>query len=312
MPTNNYWTNRNNMMYYKYVDFLVKAFGKEANSMIDIGSSNAEYIEGFYWIPYKYTLDVCNPYSSETVIPIVEDFFSYKSNQKFDFVTCLQVLEHIEHPKKFAQKLFDLSNKVLISVPYNWPQGVEEEHVNDPVNLDKLKEWTGRDPLYSIVVREPLRRPDKGIDQRLICFFDDYSQEINYKKVHDNVKELSREERSANYLDTNLIEHNSERLEAMEENLSTLINQQEYYFKLTKEEMTYNRNHSELEEKIRNNEKLEQKVADLRQKVKMNDQKIIKAKKNKQYFLKEYEKILNSTSWKLTAFYRKIGQIFKK
>jgi hypothetical protein len=151
-----YWSKRSGYMYYKYVDFLVRGLATDAKSLIDVGSADAQYIENFHWIPKRHTLDIREPYNSENVASIEIDFFDFEPEDKYDFATCLQVLEHIPDAKSFARKLFQTAHCVLVSVPFNWDEGRAPEHVHDPVDLNKLLDWTGREPSYYIVVEEPL------------------------------------------------------------------------------------------------------------------------------------------------------------
>src|SRR5690625_1680048 len=188
-----YWTRRSSMMYYKYIDVLVKAFAYQAESIIDIGSANTRYIESFDWIPHKFTLDIKNPYRSPNVTAIETDFLTYALEQKFDFVICLQVLEHIPQVEEFAQKLFTLADRVLISVPYMWPKGSDPTHIHDPVDEEKIKQWTNREPSYSIIVEEPLRIPSKGISRRLLCYYGP-EENIDYIQANRNVQLLKSNE----------------------------------------------------------------------------------------------------------------------
>lgn len=52
-----YWRRRAQMFYYEYVRTLVRAFAADSNSLMDVGSGNAEYIEDFYWIGTRHALD---------------------------------------------------------------------------------------------------------------------------------------------------------------------------------------------------------------------------------------------------------------
>lgn len=164
-----YWSKRSDLMYYQYVDFLVRALAADAKSLIDVGSANAQYIENFRWIPKRNTLDIAGPYSSESVEGIEMNFFDFEPEEKYDFATCLQVLEHIPNAKAFAEKLFRTARRVLISVPYLWKEGSCSVHVHDPVDMDKLLGWTGREPSYYIVVKEPLFDSPKS--NRLISYY---------------------------------------------------------------------------------------------------------------------------------------------
>ncbi len=162
----NYWDKRSHLMYYKYIDKMVKKLATNCKSIIDVGSGDTPLVERFEWIPYKYTLDLRKPYHSENVTGIKHDFLKYQIQKKYDFVLCLQVLEHVPSAKPFAQKLFDIGHNVLISVPYKWEQGSCKFHIHDPVDLDKMYSWTGREPDYYVIVTEPLKNT-----RRLICYY---------------------------------------------------------------------------------------------------------------------------------------------
>jgi hypothetical protein len=51
-------------------------------------------------------------------------------------------------------------------VPYKWPGGTHPEHVHDPVDEKKLRNWMGRAENYSMIVREPFG------SVRLIAYYD--------------------------------------------------------------------------------------------------------------------------------------------
>lgn len=86
------------------------------------------------------------------------DFIEWDSgDQRFDVALCLQVLEHVSDPTAFAQKLFELADVVVISVPYKWPKGMTKGHTHDPVDEVKLRKWTGREPFESRIVDRPDR-----------------------------------------------------------------------------------------------------------------------------------------------------------
>lgn len=169
-------------MYYRYVDFMVRGLAADAKSLIDVGSADARYIEEFTWIPERDALDIKEPYGSESVTGIEMDFFDFEPEEKYDFATCLQVLEHIPDAEAFARKLFQTARRVLISVPYLWEEGSTESHVHDPVNEDKLLHWTGREPDYSIVVQEPLSER-----RRLISYYHPEGEKLHLGKARRNV-----------------------------------------------------------------------------------------------------------------------------
>ena len=69
-----------------------------------------------------------------------------KPEEMYDFCDLLTGSEHIPDAKVFAEKLFQVAHRVLISVPYLWEEGSCSDHVHDPGDLNKLLEWTGREP----------------------------------------------------------------------------------------------------------------------------------------------------------------------
>lgn len=142
-------------MYYKYFRYIIGCIGREAGSLIDVGSGNAPYLEWFDWIPERISVDIRHPYSSKNVLGVEGDIRKLDFSEIFDLCTCMQVLEHIDDPEPFASRLLELGKLLLISVPYKWPEGKTPGHVNDPVDGSVLKKWFHRTPNYQIVVREP-------------------------------------------------------------------------------------------------------------------------------------------------------------
>jgi trans-aconitate methyltransferase len=95
---------------------------------------------------------------------IQADFYTWKPDRNYDVVLCLQVLEHLDNPKEFAQKLLQVGKTVIISVPYKWKEGSCKYHTQDPIDKEKLKGWVGREPDEQHVVT------DKGLE-RIICVY---------------------------------------------------------------------------------------------------------------------------------------------
>jgi hypothetical protein len=149
-----YWDSRKNARYVLYVQELVRVLEADAKSAIDVGARDTPIIEDFDWIEDRSTLDFSNPYSSERVKGISADFFKFDPPKHFDLALCLQVLEHVHDAVGFAQKLFQIADHVMITVPYKWRAGANKWHVQDPVDFDKLHGWTGREPLISAIIQE--------------------------------------------------------------------------------------------------------------------------------------------------------------
>jgi hypothetical protein len=167
-----YWQKRSDLLYYRYIDFIIRTIGRDANSLIDVGSGNCPYLEWFDWIPNRVSVDIRVPYSSNSVNGIVGNIHDLSFTEDFDVCTCLQVLEHVPDAKKFSQRLLSLAKTVVVSVPYMWPilPKPAPGHVHDPVSYKKLSEWMGREANYKIIVTEPLSKGRSG--RRLIAIYD--------------------------------------------------------------------------------------------------------------------------------------------
>jgi len=164
---NQYWHDRGDLLYFQYVDFLVRVVGRDAQSVLDVGSNACPYLEWFHWIPNKFSIDIQAPYYSWRVHGKKIDFIDYANDREFDLCLCLQVLEHIEDVKSFAQKLLKTSRHLIVSVAYKWPPGFDTRHVHDPVDEQKIAARFDRVPNYQIIVTEPITEK-----RRLICYFD--------------------------------------------------------------------------------------------------------------------------------------------
>jgi hypothetical protein len=164
-----YWESRRHLIYYKAIFQIVSAIGNDAQSIIDIGSHNTEYIIWFYWIKKKVQLNKKKLLRAST-LPGVErisiDYYDYVPENIFDVVLCLQVLEHVSDPAEFCRKLQMTGKRLVVSVPYKWPAGLSPGHIHDPVDEMKLKTWMGRSPNYSMTVTEPFG------PTRLIAYYD--------------------------------------------------------------------------------------------------------------------------------------------
>ena len=164
--SNQYWHDRSDLLYFQYVDFLVRIVGRNAQSILDVGSNSCPYLEWFHWIPYKFSIDIQCPYYSWQVHGKKIDFLKYTNNREFDVCLCLQVLEHIHDAKSFAQKLLKVGHHLIVTVAYKWPSGTDSRHVQDPVDEKKLDTWFDRSPNFEIIVTEPITEK-----RRLVCYY---------------------------------------------------------------------------------------------------------------------------------------------
>ena len=155
-----YEIERTNLQYYKKLLEIICNISKEhtIHNIIDIGGWHGHFINKT--CPkdkYCFDLKVNSENVCAGVIPIQGDFLKYDfGDTKYDIVCCCQVLEHIDSDNvaRFATKLFELSNIVIISVPYKWSENFCKWHKQDPVDEKKIFDWVGRKPNESYIVTE--------------------------------------------------------------------------------------------------------------------------------------------------------------
>jgi len=161
----NYWERRKSMLYYQETLKLAKKYAPDAETVIDVGSHNTQFLTLVDWIPSKTAIDLRRRPSIPGVMGIQGDFMQFGPENRFDLVLCLQVLEHLDSPALFTQKLLEIGKTVVITVPYKWPKGLCPSHCQDPVDEDKLLSWTEKSWLEKEIVTD-----DK--DARLIAVFE--------------------------------------------------------------------------------------------------------------------------------------------
>ena len=149
------WDNRRHYLYYRKVHAYAQTFAPDAQSVLDVGSRDSEYLLDFDWVPQKTALDREKVYEHPEVESILADFMEHDFDRQFDLVLCLQVLEHLHDPESFAQRLLSLGRVVIISVPYRWPKvSTTTNHVQDPIDEKKVRLWMRKDPVYSCRVKD--------------------------------------------------------------------------------------------------------------------------------------------------------------
>jgi len=161
-----YWARRQKMVYLFVVEQIAKSIGQNANAIIDIGSNATPILDWFPEVPHKYSLDPGRPYEAADVVSIKEDFLKWNCEERIDLGLCLQVLEHVKFPQHFAERLMTLCEIAVVSVPYKWPADKTKYHRHDPIDLEKIVKWFGRNPNYQYIAQEI------NGEQRIILVYD--------------------------------------------------------------------------------------------------------------------------------------------
>jgi hypothetical protein len=149
---------RSDFNYYREVIRLAGENVPGGGAVIDVGSGDTTVIDALPSFAVRMTLDRRYIPPRPGIEHVTSDFLAWHQTRHFDLVLCLQVLEHLDDPGPFARRLFDLGATVIISVPYRWPAGLHQGHVQDPVDERSLESWTGRRPIETLVVRDGQER----------------------------------------------------------------------------------------------------------------------------------------------------------
>jgi hypothetical protein len=149
-----YWQRRQHMAYYREVIRLARVHAPNAKTVLDVGAHDTPVVTQLDWIESRIAIDFEVEPKLPGVTGIKGDFLAFQPEQPFDLVLCLQVLEHLDDPRRFAQKLFDTGRVVIVSVPYQWPQGFCLEHPQDPIDEQKLMGWTQQAPIEKAIVTD--------------------------------------------------------------------------------------------------------------------------------------------------------------
>lgn len=159
------WNYRKDMNYYAEVLMLARKWCPNAKTALDVGAGNTRVVARMNWLSEKYAIDINPMPVMPGITAINQNFMLYNPPpNRFDLVLCLQVLEHLEEPEPFMQKLLNTGQRLIISVPYKWLPGTAAGHIHDPVTRRKVLGWAGKHWLEAAIVF------DKW-DRRMIAVF---------------------------------------------------------------------------------------------------------------------------------------------
>ncbi len=153
LPFETYWQSRKDLTYYQEVVDLARRYAPSGGRVIDVGSGSTEVLVALDWFEHRVSLDLHEPLRRRRIERVCTDFMDYQSSEPFDLALCLQVLEHVDAPGAFAERLFAVARTVIVSVPYRWPAGLVEAHRHDPVDDEKLHRWMRREPVEARIVK---------------------------------------------------------------------------------------------------------------------------------------------------------------
>ena len=94
-----------------------------------------------------------------------------------DVVVCSQVIEHVDDPGKFMQKLLASAPTVIVSAPYLWDDGPDKcpkcDHKSNKISEETMLQWAAprRPAATSIVDEGSNREQPESFDRRIVMLF---------------------------------------------------------------------------------------------------------------------------------------------
>jgi SAM-dependent methyltransferase len=149
---------RRRLRYYEETVRLARVHAAAGGSVLDVGAHDSDVLQRLVWFDRRVGLDLEHVPPQRGVEIVLGDFLDYRPEELFDLVVCLEVLEHLDDPSRFAAKLLATGRTVIVSVPYRWPAGTWPTHKQDPVDEAKLESWMGRPPVESRIVSDGRER----------------------------------------------------------------------------------------------------------------------------------------------------------
>ena len=158
-----YWNSRKSLHYYRQARAYARTYSPNGRTLLDVGGGvgmGCRFLDEFPNFD-RTSVERCSTIHTLSGVRVIKtDFLKWQIDRWYDIVLCLQVLEHVPSPGRFAEKLFECGQIVIISVPYQWEAGRCRWHLHDPIDELTLYEWTQRKPIEQSIV-----------DQRLVSVF---------------------------------------------------------------------------------------------------------------------------------------------
>jgi hypothetical protein len=154
-----YWKERRDHVLYQMVKTLAHGYAPEGRSVLDVGCHTSSFIFELDWFSDRTVADLPKLEAHWKKVKGVKfvsgDFLKSEFNQTFDLVLCTQVVEHLDDPKPFIQKLLSLGKTIIVSTTYEVPQGACKYHVQDPISAEKFQSWFDTEFTATSIIRQP-------------------------------------------------------------------------------------------------------------------------------------------------------------
>ena len=151
-----YWNRANKSLYYAEAIELIESL--KVKSLLDVGTGPTSYLN--YIAGMEVTALDKEDWGTwkdlnKDIKQIHADFLDGADHGKYDIVSSLQTLEHIDDLSRrfFINQLFKHANKyVLITVPYKWKKSFTPGHVG--IDEKVIFGWFEIEPHLTRIVEE--------------------------------------------------------------------------------------------------------------------------------------------------------------
>lgn len=168
-----YWESRKHLQYYEVARKYIELVASPRFSIMDVGCLNTPVaLMGDFKDRFALNKTPFTPF--EGVECIVADWLDFEPGRKYNVITCLQVLEHLDDKtlKSFVDKLRAYSDWMVLSVPYMWPVGTEPTHKQDPIDVVKFYQMAQGVPEFVEIIKD-------GNLSRIVGIFRSYATTTN-------------------------------------------------------------------------------------------------------------------------------------
>lgn len=191
LRSSEYWRERRLFLFYRHLYCLLYHYAPSATTVLDVGSALPPFVGCLSWIKRRTILgpkfagnvakhggelfSIGRIQTKYNVSALHADFLAWTppswpplgyGEPQYDLVLCTEVIEHVERPRDFVQKLLALGHVVVLSVPYRWESCEHKcHHKQNKITREKIASWAGRQPLAYDVVEEA------SGDQRILAVY---------------------------------------------------------------------------------------------------------------------------------------------
>lgn len=165
MDYNGYWQSRKHEPIYKMTIIFSEMYCSQKMSVADIGCHCSPMVllipnfnKRFAIDPSKIAKSCWEKVDGAKFIQSCIEKINIKEltgNDKFDLITCHQVIEHLQEPQQFCSTLLDRCRRLIISTTFETPAGLMTGHIQDPISLEKFEGWFYRKMIVALIFRGP-------------------------------------------------------------------------------------------------------------------------------------------------------------